>query len=214
MTKTTGLLLAIVGMLAVGGGGYWYGMQSGAPKSAAPAQTGGSGPTQGGAPGAGGVSPQAVAVEAIKVALMPMPQTIAAVGSVRSDESVTLRPEVVGRIAEIRFKEGQQVTKGTVLVKLDDSVTGADAEQARANLWLAKSKSERAAELHQKGFVSAQAKDEAEGALRVAQATLQSAEARLARTEIRAPFSGVIGLRQVSIGDYVKDGQDMVNLEA
>jgi membrane fusion protein (multidrug efflux system) len=48
----------------------------------------------------------------------------------------------------------------------------------------------------------------------VAQATLQSAEARLAKMEIRAPFSGVIGLRQVSVGDYVKDGQDMVNLEA
>src|SRR6185295_8242230 len=111
-------------------------------------------------------------------------------------------------------REGQQVTKGAVLVKLDDSVTKADAEQAKASLWLAKSKSDRAAELHQKGFVSAQAKDDAEGGLRVAQATLQSAEARLAKMEIKAPFSGVIGLRQVSVGDYVKEGQDMVNLEA
>jgi membrane fusion protein (multidrug efflux system) len=214
MTKTTGLLLAFVGMLAVGAGGYWYGTQSGAAKSAVPAPAAAGSGAKGGAPGAGGPSVQAVTVEAIKVAVMPMPQTITAVGSVRSDESVTLRPEVVGRIAEIRFKEGQRVVKDTVLVKLDDSVTGADAEQARANLWLAKSKSERAAELHQKGFVSAQAKDEAEGALRVALATLQSAEARLARMEIRAPFSGIIGLRQVSVGDYVKDGQDMVNLEA
>jgi membrane fusion protein (multidrug efflux system) len=214
MTKTTGWLLAIVGMLAVGGGGYWYGTQSGATKSAALAPNAGGGAAKGGPPGAGGAPPQAVTVEAVKVAVMPMPQSITAVGSVRSDESVTLRPEVAGRIAEIRFKEGQQVVKGVVLVKLDDSVTGADAEQARANLWLAKSKSERAAELHQKGFVSAQAKDDAEGGLRVAQATLQSAEARLAKMEIRAPFSGIIGLRQVSVGDYVKDGQDMVNLEA
>ena len=214
MTKTTGLLLAIVGMSVVGGGGYWYGTQSGAAKPGTATPIAGGGGGKGGAPGAAGGAPQAVAVEAIKVALIPMPQSITAVGSVRSDESVTLRPEVVGRIAEIRFKEGQQVTKGAVLVKLDDSVTGADAEQAQANLWLARSKSERAAELHQKGFVSAQAKDEAEGALRVAQATLQSALARLARLEIRAPFSGIIGLRQVSVGDYVKDGQDMVNLEA
>jgi membrane fusion protein (multidrug efflux system) len=214
MTKTTGWLLAIVGMLAVGGGGYWYGTQNGAVKFAAPASTAGGGAVKGGPPGAAGAGPQAVSVEATKVAVIPMPQSITAVGSVRSDESVTLRPEVVGRIAEIRFKEGQRVAKGDVLVKLDDSVTGADAEQARANLWLAKSKSERAAELHQKGFVSAQAKDEAEGGLRVAQATLQSAEARLAKMEIRAPFSGVVGLRQVSVGDYVKDGQDMVNLES
>lgn len=220
MTKTTGLLLAIVGIAVVGGGGYWYGTQSGAAKSVASASNAGSAAAKGGPPGAGAppatasAPPQAVMVEATKVAVMSMPQSISAVGSVRSDESVTLRPEVTGRIAEIRFTEGQRVAKGAVLVKLDDSVTGADAEQARANLWLARSKSERAAELHQKGFVSAQAKDEAEGGLRVAQATLQSAEARLAKMEIRAPFSGVIGLRQVSVGDYVKDGQDMVNLEA
>lgn len=214
MTKTTGLALAIVGMLAVGAGGYWYGAKIGAAKPSLPVANAGGGPGKGGAPGPGGGPAQAVTVEAIRVAVLPMPQTITAVGSVRSDESVSLRPEVTGRIAEIRFKEGQQVTKGAVLVKLDDSVTRAEAEQARANLWLAKSKSARAAELHQKGFVSAQAKDEAEGGLRVAQATLQSAEARLARTEIRAPFSGVIGLRQVSVGDYVKDGQDMVNLES
>jgi len=208
--------LAIVAVVAVGGGGYWYGKE--AAKSAAPAAVAGGAPAAGGkgggAGGPGAAGPQAVTVEAMPVVVAAMPQTITAVGSVRSDESVTLRPEVTGRIAEIRFKEGQAVAKGALLVKLDDSVVKADAEQARANLWLAKAKSDRAAELNQKGFVSAQAKDEAEGGLRVAQATLQSAEARLAKMEIRAPFSGVIGLRQVSVGDYVKDGQDMVNLEA
>jgi membrane fusion protein (multidrug efflux system) len=214
MSKMIWSTLAIVAIGAVGGGGYWYGKE--VAKSAAPPATAAGGAQgaagKGGAPG--GAGPQAVTVEATPVVTTAMPQTITAVGSVRSDESVTLRPEVTGRIAEIRFKEGQQVAKGALLVKLDDSVVKADAEQARANLWLAKAKSDRAAELQQKGFVSAQAKDEAEGGLRVAQATLQSAEARLAKMEIRAPFSGVIGLRQVSVGDYVKDGQDMVNLEA
>ncbi|MEP6702864.1 MAG: efflux RND transporter periplasmic adaptor subunit [Betaproteobacteria bacterium] len=223
MTKTIWTALAVVAMVAVGGGGYWYGTQAGAARSGGPAASAqaagaagaaGKGGTAPGPGTAGSAGPPAVAVEATKVLQIAMPQTISAVGSVRSNESVTLRPEVTGRISEIRFKEGQAVTKGAVLVKLDDSVTKADAEQARANLWLAKSKSVRAAELNQKGFVSAQAKDEAEGGLRVAQATVQSAEARLAKTEIRAPFSGVIGLRQVSVGDYVKDGQDMVNLEA
>ena len=216
MSKMIWSTLAIVAVVAVGGGGYWYGKE--AAKSAAPAAVAGGAPAAGGkgggAGGPGAAGPQAVTVEAMPVVVAAMPQTITAVGSVRSDESVTLRPEVTGRIAEIRFKEGQAVAKGALLVKLDDSVVKADAEQARANLWLAKAKSDRAAELNQKGFVSAQAKDEAEGGLRVAQATLQSAEARLAKMEIRAPFSGVIGLRQVSVGDYVKDGQDMVNLEA
>ena len=213
MTKTTSVTLALVGLVAFGAGGYWYGSRN----AIAPAGAGGSAaatpaPASGGAGGKG--APQAITVEATKVVLSPMPQTITAVGSLRSDESVTLRPEVAGRIAEIRFKEGQQVAKGAVLVRLDDSVTSADAEQARANLWIAKSKSDRAAELHQKGFVSAQAKDDAEGGLRVSQATVQSAEARAAKTVIKAPFSGYIGLRQVSVGDYVKEGQDMVNLES
>ncbi len=211
MTRTMGSVLAVAGALAMGGGGYWYGTHSGSAKNAGGA---GAPPAAAAGKSGAGAGAQAVVVESAKVISMPMPQVITAVGSLRSDESVTLRPEVTGRITAINFREGQQVAKGTLLVRLDDSVTRADAEQARASLWLAKSKSERTAELNQKGFVSAQAKDDAEGALRVAQATLQSAEARLARMEIKAPFSGVIGLRQVSVGDYVKDGQDMVNLEA
>ena len=214
MTKITGVTLAIIGLVVVGvvgAGGYWYGSRNvAAPVSAA----GSTGAKAAAATPGGKGSPQAIAVEATKVGLSAMPQTITAVGSLRSDESVTLRPEVAGRISEIRFREGQAVTKGAILVKLDDSVSSADTEQARANLWLAKAKSDRAAELHQKGFVSAQAKDDAEGGARVAQATVQSAEARLAKLQIKAPFSGLIGLRQVSIGDYVKEGQDMVNLES
>ena len=213
MSKMIWSTLALVAIAGVGAGGYWYGKEAGKPAGAAQAPAGAQA-AAGGKGGGGGAAPNAVTVEATPVVFTAMPQTITAVGSVRSDESVTLRPEVTGRIAEIRFREGQQVQKGALLVKLDDSVAKADAEQARANLWLAKAKSDRAAELQQKGFVSAQAKDEAEGSLRVAQATVQSAEARLAKMEIRAPFSGVIGLRQVSVGDYVKDGQDMVNLEA
>jgi len=68
--------------------------------------------------------------------------------------------------------------------------------------------------LAKSNFISGQAKDEAENNLRVAEASLQLAEAKLAKTEIKAPFSGVIGLRVVSIGDYVKEGSDVVNLEA
>ena len=210
MTKITGVTLAIIGLVVVGAGGYWYGSRN----ATAPAAAVGSASPTPAAAGAKGGGPQAITVEATTVAVSAMPQTITAVGSLRSDESVTLRPEVSGRISEIRFREGQPVTKGSILVKLDDSVTSADTEQARANLWLAKAKSDRAAELQQKGFVSAQAKDDAEGGARVAQATVQSAEARLAKMQIKAPFSGLIGLRQVSIGDYVKEGQDMVNLES
>ena len=153
-------------------------------------------------------------VEAAKVALQPMPQTITAVGSLRSDESVTMRPEVAGRISAILFKEGQHVNKGMTLLRLDPAINQAETQQARANLKLAKSKYDRAVDLSQRNFISGQAKDEAENNLHVAEAALALVEARLAKTEIKAPFSGVIGLRVVSVGDYVKEGADMVNLES
>jgi membrane fusion protein (multidrug efflux system) len=143
-----------------------------------------------------------------------MPQTITAVGSLRSDESVTLRPEVAGRISAISFKEGQPVAKGALLVRLDPAVLEAEAQQARANLILAKTKFNRAVDLAKSNFISGQAKDEAENNLKVAEASAQLAEAKLAKMDLRAPFSGVIGLRSVSIGDYVKEGADLVNLES
>jgi membrane fusion protein (multidrug efflux system) len=121
---------------------------------------------------------------------------------------------VSGRITEIGFREGQQVAKGTTLIRLDHSVQRAEMQQAEANLALAKSRIERSRDLHSKGFISSQAKDEAESSYKVAQAAFELAAARLTKLEIKAPFSGFVGLRMVSVGDYVREGQDMVNLEA
>ena len=200
------VLVVLVAALAAGGG-YWYGTRR-APATGATTQA----PARGPAPMQG--APQAMVVQATKVVRAPMPQAITAVGSLRSDESITVRPEVAGRISEILFKEGQHVAKGTTLIRLDPSVNAAEVQQARANLKLAQSKYDRAVELSQQNFISKQAKDEAENNLRVAEAAVALASARLAKTEIRAPFSGVIGLRVVSIGDYVKEGADVVNLES
>ncbi len=120
-----------------------------------------------------------------------MPQTITAVGSLRSDESVTLRPEVAGRISAIQFQEGQRVAKGAMLVRLDPAINEAEVQQARANLTLAQVASTTARSTSRSSnFISGQAKDEAENNLKVAEAALQLAEAQLAKTEIRAPFSG------------------------
>jgi membrane fusion protein (multidrug efflux system) len=133
-----------------------------------------------------------------------LPQGITAVGSLRSDESVTLRPEVAGRINAIQFREGERVAKGAPLVKLDPSIAEAELRQARANLVWAKQKHTRALDLETKGFISSQAKDEAENNLKVAEAALALSEAKLAKLTVAAPFSGIIGLRSVSIGDYVR----------
>ena len=214
MNKAVIGTLVVVGVLGAAGGGYWFGTQ----KPAAPAQStgGASGSAQGSGKGGGAQGGQSavVAVEAIKVVTAPIPQVITTVGSLRSDESITLRPESAGRISAITFQEGQRVAKGAPLVTLDPAMPRAELEQAKANYVLAKQKFDRAVDLAQRNFISGQAKDEAENNVKVAEATVQLAEAKLAKTDIRAPFSGIIGLRSVSVGDYVKEGADLVNLES
>jgi membrane fusion protein (multidrug efflux system) len=192
------VLLAVVGSLA-----YWAGSR----QSAAPA-------TPAAAPQkAAAGAPPGITVEAQHPVTVKLPQFISTVGSLRSEEAIVVRPEIAGRVAEILFQEGQRATIGQVLLRLDDSVQKADLERAKANLTLSRSKYERAVDLRAKGFISSQARDEAENTLKVAEADTQLAAARLSRMEIKAPFSGVIGLRAVSVGDYVKEGQDIVNLE-
>jgi membrane fusion protein, multidrug efflux system len=154
-----------------------------------------------------------VAVEVAEVTVATVREDVAALGTLRSNESVVVRPEISGRITALNFTEGAEVAKGQLLVALDASVQAAEVQQAKANLALARANFERTVELERNKFVSQNAKDQALNNLRVAEAVLALAEARLAKSEIRAPFAGVIGIRQISIGDYVKEGQDLVTLE-
>ena len=197
---------------------------AGASGATAPAQAtkGGDAAPGSPAPGAGsnaaGAAPGkgvsgATPVELGKPEKLIWQKSVLAVGSLRSDESVIVRAEQSGRITALNFKEGQPVRVGQMLVQLDDSVARAELEQARANQKLGKAKFDRAVELKERNFISGQAKDEAENAMRVADATVSLADAKLAKLTIKAPFSGTIGLRTASTGDYVKDGQDIVNLE-
>jgi membrane fusion protein, multidrug efflux system len=196
-------VLAVVAVASAAS--FWAGSRNAAPQPATAAPQPAAAPAKG---------PPGIVVEATKVSVVKLPQSLTAVGSLRSDETTIVRPEIAGRVAQILFREGEHTAKGTVLVKLDASVQQADLERAKANYVLSKSKFDRAVELRNQGFISSQAKDEAENNLKVAQADVELAQARLDKTAIRAPFAGTIGLRQVSVGDYVKEGQDMVNLEA
>ena len=198
-----GATLALV--VGVGAVSYWAGTRSGKAPGA---------PSGAPAAAAKGGPPPGVAVEAVKVQMARLPQALTAVGSLRSDETIIVRPEIAGRVAEIHFKEGERVAKDTLLVRLDASVQRADLDKARANLVLSKSKFERAEDLRKQGFISSQARDEAENTFKVAQAEAELMQARVSKTTIAAPFTGTIGLRHVSIGDYVKEGQDIANLEA
>ena len=134
-------------------------------------------------------------------------------GSLRSDESTVIRPEVGGRIATLHFREGQAVKGGELLVSLDDSIARAELAQAQANVDLAEKSYQRAQMLFKRGASNAQAQDEAQSQQQAARASRALAQARLDKTQIRAPYDGVLGLRQVSAGDYLSPGQDLVNLE-
>ncbi|MEW5730038.1 MAG: efflux RND transporter periplasmic adaptor subunit [Pseudomonadota bacterium] len=162
--------------------------------------------------GAGANGP--VAVEARPVVVGPIAREITAVGSLRSDESVMVRPEIAGRVESFGFDEGQKVSKGQVLVKLDATSLAAALQQAQAELELSKANAARAVNLASRGAGTVRARDEAEAKLAVDQAKVEQARAQLEKARIVAPFGGVVGLRSVSIGAYLQPGQDIVNLEA
>lgn len=166
----------------------------------------------GGSQGAGGARAPVV-VETAAAALQPMPQVLSAVGTLQSRDAVSLRPEVSGRISAIHFSDGMDVARGKVLVELDAAIQRAELQQARADLALAESSHRRTEDLFRRGFVSQSARDEAGSRRAVAAAALELAEARLARMRLVAPFEGTVGMRDISVGAFVKDGDVLVNIE-
>lgn len=152
-------------------------------------------------------------MEVSKVKAVALQDDAQAVGSLRSRQSVVLRPEVAGRIAQIGFAEGQRVRKGQLLVQLDDVLQKAELSQAQAQLSIARANLKRNEELVAQAFVAQRVLDESRAALQVAEAQVALAQARLARMRVVAPFDGTVGLRNINLGEYVKDGADLVNLE-
>ena len=152
-------------------------------------------------------------VEVITVQPTVVKEDLQAVGSLRSNESVILRPEVSGRIAAIGFKDGQVVRRGQMLVALDATLNEAEVAQAQAEYELAISSLKRSEDLASRKFISSSAQETAASNAQVAEAKLKLAQARLSKMRIVAPFDGAVGIRSVSLGDYVKDGTDLVNIE-
>lgn len=152
-------------------------------------------------------------VEATKVRQMTMRDDAETVGSLRSRRSVVLRPEISGRITQLNFSDGQRVRKGQLLVQLDDQLPRAQVQQSRAELSIARANHKRNQELVAQGFISQRSVDESAANLEVAEAKLALAEATAQRLRIVAPFDGVAGIRGVNVGDYLKDGADIVNVE-
>jgi membrane fusion protein (multidrug efflux system) len=136
-----------------------------------------------------------------------------AVGTMRADESVIIRPEIAGKITSFNFQEGELVKAGTFLIMLDNEMNKAQLAQAEANLALSKINMWRAEALLKKNFGKRSDRDEAATKLKVNESQVIFEKARLEKTSLMAPFDGIIGLRKVSLGDYVQVGQDLINIE-
>jgi len=196
-------VMALVGVVVASGAAWWYQNKptsADGVKTAAPA-----------APAAGPA--KAPAVEVAKVQTMRLVDETQAVGSLRSRQGVMMRPEVGGRVKQIFFNDGQRVRKGQVMVQFEDQLQVAQLAQAKAELSIAEANHKRNQELVTQNFISKRSLDESGAALEVARAKLSLADATLQRLKVLAPFDGITGLRQINVGDYLKDGADMVNIE-
>ena len=215
--KHTVWAVAALGLVLASGGAWWVqrhglpGLGSGAvPAAVGPGGPGAPGAQPGARPGGPGGTP---GVEVAKVAVASLQDDAQAVGTLRSRQSVMLRPEVAGRVSRIAFADGARVHKGQLLVQLDDVLQQAELSQAQAQVSIARANLTRNRELVAEKFVAPRVVEESQAALQVAEAQLALAQARVARMRIVAPFDGTVGIRVVNLGDYVKDGADLVNLE-
>jgi membrane fusion protein (multidrug efflux system) len=209
-SKAIYTVIAVLGIAAASGAAWWYQNKPSKPaaeSASAPAP----GASQPGASSAGPARPPSV--EVARVETIRITDDAQAVGSLRSRQSVVLKPEVSGRVTRLNFRDGEKVRRGQLLVQLDDQLPLAQLQQAQAELSIAQANHKRNQELVAQNFISKRSLDESAANLQVAQAKLSLARATAARLRIIAPFDGIAGIRNVNVGDYLKDGAEIVNIE-
>lgn len=166
----------------------------------------------GGADQAGGQRmAQAVNVVAPRAAVLV--RQVEAVGSARARQAVSLTSQVDGRVESIAMREGSRVKKGDLLLALDDRAAAADLARAEAARVEAETAWQRAHRLQDTRAISEAEVDRLKAALLAAEAEKRAAEARLSYHQIRAPFSGVVGLRRVDVGTYLRAGDLIATID-
>jgi membrane fusion protein (multidrug efflux system) len=158
--------------------------------------------------------PPPAAVEAVDVTPGTLRDEIDLVGQLAADESVVVRPEIDGIVASIAFAEGQEVAAGALLVRLRADEQRARLAEAEAERVLAQRGHERAQQLAGEGVLSAAELDRLVAERDAARARVERARVDVERTDIRAPFAGVLGPRLVSPGDRVTNETALVQLDA
>lgn len=143
----------------------------------------------------------------------PFAQTVSTVGTLRANESVTLVSELSRLLTKIHVEEGSEVKAGDLLFKLDDSDLQAELKQVDAQLQLAEVNKRRAENLAPRKAMSQQEYDAAISTYNLLLARRNTQEVQIAKTEIRAPFSGRVGVRQISEGAYVSPQTQLITLQ-
>jgi membrane fusion protein, multidrug efflux system len=197
----------LLGAIAVGG---WFWLER--PKTATPAAPATGGQARGGPPAAGAAG-RAVGVIVAPIKRGPIAISFDAIGSLRANEAVTITAKTAGLVKIVNFKEGQIAQAGVALIELDDT-------EAKANLAVAEANRRNAVQLLGRanallsGQAVAQARvDSLQMEAQAAEAAVRAAQARLQDLTIRAPFTGVAGLRQVSPGSLVRPGDKITTLD-
>jgi membrane fusion protein (multidrug efflux system) len=187
----------------------------GAPNGGArPQGAAGAGPGNGGGrPGGGFGGPQEVAVVTATIKSTSFADAVEALGTAKANESVNITAKTANRIVAFRFTEGQQVRKGDVLVELDAVEAAADLAVAQAALADTQSQYKRSTELFATKALSQAQMDQIQSTLRQNEARVSAAQGRMNETEVRAPFSGRVGLRNVSVGSYVTPATVITTLD-
>ncbi len=144
-----------------------------------------------------------ISVEVLVLQTQDFSNSLSLSGSIEANEQVEIRSEVAGIVEKISFEEGNTVSKGQVLFKVNDIELRAQVSQAKTKEALASENERRAKLLLQKEAISQEEYDMASAEYRTAKAQTQLIQAQIAKTTVRAPFSGKIGLRSISPGTYV-----------
>jgi membrane fusion protein (multidrug efflux system) len=172
----------------------------------------------GGAGGAGGKSKDkggpapSLGVNGVLVKTTSFDNQLEVTGAVEANESVTLQSEVSGLVTGIYFTEGTNVSKGQLLIKINDRDIQAQLQEALTKQKLSATNENRAKQLLEKGAISQAEYDTALADLQSLQSQSQLIRAQLAKTSIRAPFNGKVGLRAISMGEYLTPSKAIANL--
>lgn len=170
-------------------------------------------PAKSPAPAKGGPALKPLRVSAVVVRPMVFAETLTVTGTVRAAEAVELSAETTGKLTGIFFTEGAAVRAGDLLARINDAELRAELKSATYRRELAELKEHRVAALLGKGGANQQDHDVATNELQVLRAETDLIEAQLAKTELRAPFDGIIGLRLVSEGAQVTTATRLATLQ-